>query len=36
MLEYSLVDAKNLLEKNHETATRNLSQVHHDLDFLRY
>jgi len=35
MLEYSLEDAKSLLEKNNETATRNLGQVHHDLDFLR-
>nr|CAG4649834.1 EOG090X0IRH [Scapholeberis mucronata]SVE93996.1 EOG090X0IRH [Scapholeberis mucronata] len=35
MLEYSLVDAKALLEKNHETAMKNLTQVHHDLDFLR-
>lgn len=36
MLEYSLEDAKALLEKNHETATRSLAQVHYDLDFLRY
>lgn len=36
MLEYTLEDAKALLEKNHETARKNLSQVHHDLDFLRY
>nr|CAG4638168.1 EOG090X0IRH [Chydorus sphaericus] len=35
MLEYSLGDAKALLKKNHETATKNLAQVHHDLDFLR-
>nr|CAG4638850.1 EOG090X0IRH [Cyclestheria hislopi] len=35
MLEYSLKDAKQLLEKNLETANRNLGQVHHDLDFLR-
>lgn len=35
MLEYSLEDAKALLEKNHDTATKNLAQVHHDLDFLR-
>ena len=36
MLEYSLEDAKALLEKNHETATKSLAQVHYDLDFLRY
>jgi hypothetical protein len=36
MLEYTLEDAKALLEKNHETAMKNLAQVHHDLDFLRY
>nr|CAG4636662.1 EOG090X0IRH [Eubosmina coregoni]SVE70176.1 EOG090X0IRH [Eubosmina coregoni] len=35
MLEYSLEDAKALLEKNHETATKSLAQVHYDLDFLR-
>lgn len=35
MLEYTLEDAKALLEKNHETAMKNLAQVHHDLDFLR-
>lgn len=36
MLEYTLKDARALLESNHETATRNLAQVIHDLDFLRY
>ena len=36
MLEYTLEDARALLEKNHETARKNLSQVFHDLDFLRY
>lgn len=36
MLEYTLEDARALLEKNHETAMKNLAQVHHDLDFLRY
>nr|CAG4649001.1 EOG090X0IRH [Polyphemus pediculus] len=35
MLEYTLSDAKNLLEKNNEAARKSLGQVHHDLDFLR-
>lgn len=36
MLEYTLHDAMALLEKNIETAKKNLSHVEHDLDFLRY
>lgn len=35
MLEYSLEDAKALLTQNIESATTNLSNVEHDLDFLR-
>jgi len=36
MLEYTLEDAKALLQKNLDTAQKNLSQFEHDLDFLRY
>lgn len=36
MLEYSLEDAKKLLTQNISAASRNLSYVEHDLDFLRY
>lgn len=35
MLEYTLEDAVALLSKNLETATRNLTQLEDDLDFLR-
>jgi len=35
MLEYCLEDADGLLSKNLSNATKNLSQVEHDLDFLR-
>ncbi|XP_054707092.1 prefoldin subunit 3-like [Uloborus diversus] len=35
MLEYSLKDAEGLLTKNLQTATKNLSQLEDDLDFLR-
>lgn len=35
MLEYTLEDAKTLLAQNIESATKNLSYVEHDLDFLR-
>ncbi|KAK9498716.1 hypothetical protein O3M35_003289 [Rhynocoris fuscipes] len=35
MLEYTLDDAMELLNKNIETAKRNLGYVEHDLDFLR-
>ncbi|XP_018565457.1 prefoldin subunit 3-like [Anoplophora glabripennis] len=35
MLEYSLEDAKKLLTQNISAASRNLSYVEHDLDFLR-
>lgn len=35
MLEYSLKDAKELLQQNIAAATRNLDYVDHDLDFLR-
>ncbi|XP_054271972.1 prefoldin subunit 3 [Macrosteles quadrilineatus] len=35
MLEYTLEDAMALLNKNIETAKKNLSHVEHDLDFLR-
>lgn len=35
MLEYSLDDAQKLLADNHSNAIKNLSQVEHDLDFLR-
>jgi len=35
MLEYTLKDAQALLKKNHDSAKKNLAQVHHDLDFLR-
>ncbi|XP_056629762.1 prefoldin subunit 3 [Diorhabda carinulata] len=35
MLEYTLEDAKKLLTENIAVATRNLSYVEHDLDFLR-
>ncbi|XP_076033635.1 prefoldin subunit mgr isoform X2 [Oratosquilla oratoria] len=35
MLEYGLEDAEGLLSKNLSNATKNLSQVEHDLDFLR-
>lgn len=36
MLEYGLEDAEGLLSKNLGNATKNLTQVEHDLDFLRY
>ncbi|XP_063241272.1 prefoldin subunit 3 [Bacillus rossius redtenbacheri] len=35
MLEYTLDDASELLEKNIDSAKKNLSHVEHDLDFLR-
>jgi len=35
MLEYSLKDAEALLTKNKASATQNLEQIAHDLDFLR-
>ncbi|KAJ8882576.1 hypothetical protein PR048_014387 [Dryococelus australis] len=35
MLEYTLEDAAELLEKNIASAKKNLSHVEHDLDFLR-
>lgn len=35
MLEYTLVDAMDLLQKNIETAKKNLGCVENDLDFLR-
>lgn len=35
MLEYTLKDAEALLSKNLQTATKNLSQLEDDLDFLR-
>lgn len=35
MLEYSLVDAKQLLQQNIAAASKNLGYVEHDLDFLR-
>ncbi|CAH0553748.1 unnamed protein product [Brassicogethes aeneus] len=35
MLEYTLEDAKGLLSKNIEAASKNLGYVEHDLDFLR-
>uniref|UniRef100_A0A161MH09 Prefoldin subunit 3 n=2 Tax=Triatoma infestans TaxID=30076 RepID=A0A161MH09_TRIIF len=35
MLEYTLDDAMELLNKNIDTAKRNLGYVEHDLDFLR-
>lgn len=35
MLEYSLSDAKELLQQNISAASRNLGYVEHDLDFLR-
>jgi len=35
MLEYGLEDAESLLSKNWSNAVKNLSQVEHDLDFLR-
>ncbi|GIX70505.1 prefoldin subunit 3 [Caerostris darwini] len=35
MLEYSLPDAETLLSKNLQTASKNLSQLEDDLDFLR-
>ncbi|MCH1932679.1 prefoldin subunit 3, partial [Shewanella sp. A25] len=35
MLEYTLNDALELLNKNIDTAKKNLSFVEHDLDFLR-
>lgn len=35
MLEYSLNDAKELLQQNIAAASRNLGYVEHDLDFLR-
>lgn len=35
MLEYSLKDAKELLEQNISAAKKNLGYVEHDLDFLR-
>lgn len=36
MLEYSLDDAKELLQQNVTAANRNLGYVEHDLDFLRF
>lgn len=36
MLEYGLEEAEGLLSKNLGNATKNLTQVEHDLDFLRY
>lgn len=36
MLEYTLEDAKALLTQNIAAALKNLNQVDHDLDFLRY
>lgn len=36
MLEYSLDDAKELLQQNITAANRNLGYVEHDLDFLRF
>ncbi|XP_042909331.1 prefoldin subunit 3 [Parasteatoda tepidariorum] len=35
MLEYTLKDAEDLLSRNFQTATKNLSQLEEDLDFLR-
>lgn len=35
MLEYSLEEAKELLSKNLDTATKNLTQIDVDLDYLR-
>ena len=35
MLEYSLEEANELLSKNLDTATKNLSQIDLDLDYLR-
>lgn len=35
MLEYSLEEAKELLTKNLDTATKNLTQIDVDLDYLR-
>lgn len=35
MLEYDLSDAEELLKKNKDAALKNLSQIAHDLDFLR-
>lgn len=35
MLEYSLADAKQLLQQNIAAASKNLGYVEHDLDFLR-
>ncbi|KAK8723155.1 hypothetical protein OTU49_011867 [Cherax quadricarinatus] len=35
MLEYGLEDAEGLLSKNLGNATKNLTQVEHDLDFLK-
>lgn len=35
MLEYTLDDAESLLSRNLEKATKNLSQLEDDLDFLR-
>lgn len=35
MLEYSLEEANELLSKNLETATKNLTQIDVDLDYLR-
>ncbi|CAG0888744.1 unnamed protein product [Cyprideis torosa] len=35
MLEYSIADAKALLEKNLQNARNNLSMIEHDLKFLR-
>lgn len=35
MLEYTLDDALELLDKNVTTAKRNLGYLEHDLDFLR-
>lgn len=35
MLEYSLDEAEDLLTQNISTATQNLKQIEHDIDFLR-
>lgn len=35
MLEYNLTDATALVQKNIESAKKNLSYIEHDLDFLR-
>jgi len=36
MLEYNLEDATELISRNIQLATNNMSQVDDDLDFLRY